>query len=197
MRPNILASLVALMLALAPEVRATVLLPGDLAEIARGAAVIVRGTVVDVRSQWTAGRTRVETVVTLDVAETFKGGLTGRVSFQVPGGVMGRYRSVTIGAPAFAAGEEVVVCLGARPPALPYVLGLSQGVFRIRRDAASGQRLVITPVLLAGSQSAVVQRGDPARRQMNVDQFSATLRAVLTPEKPRRDPAPRDGKAIK
>jgi hypothetical protein len=192
MRPTALLPVAALLLALAPPVRATVLLPGDLGDIARGAAVIVRGTVVDVRPEWVEGRRRVETIVTLDVAETFKGGMTGRITFQVPGGVMGRYRSVTIGAPTFHAGEEIVVCLGARPPALPYVLGLSQGVFRVRRDGASGQRFVTTPVLLAGQATTAVQRGDPARRPMTLDQFGATLRSVLSAEKTPRTPRARE-----
>ncbi len=191
MRHNLLLPAVALMLALTRPAGATVLLPGDLTDIARGAAVIVRGTVVGVQAGWVDGRRRVATVVTLDVAETFKGGMAGRVSFQVPGGVVGRYRSVTIGAPTFSPGEEVVVCLGAQPPALPYVLGLSQGVFRVRRDAATGQRFVASPVLLADSESAVtVRRGDPARRQLSLDQFATAIRSALSVEKtPRRPPA--------
>ncbi len=198
MRYKLLLPTVALLAAIAPEVHATVLLPGDLSEIARGAAAIVRGTVVDVRAEWADGRRRVATIVTLDVAETFKGAMAGRVSFQVPGGLMGRYRSVTVGAPSFSPGEEVIVCLGARAPALPYVLGLSQGVFRVRRDPQSGQRLVSTPVLLASSQGdTVVTRGDPARRPMSVDRFSATLRAVLSADKSQQVPRPRSGKIEK
>jgi hypothetical protein len=193
MRSNVLLAAFALLLALAPPVRATVLLPGDLGDIARGAAVIVRGTVVDVRSGWVGDRRRVATVVTLQVAETFKGSMSGRVSFQVPGGVVGRYRSVTIGAPTFATGEEVIVCLGAQPPALPYVLGLSQGVFRVRIDASSGQRVVTTPVLLADREAATtVHRGDPARRPVSLDRFGATLRSALLAVKPSREPSPRE-----
>jgi hypothetical protein len=193
MRHDALLVACALLPALALPARATVLVPGDLGDIARGAAVIVRGTVVDVRSGWMDGRHRVSTTVTLQVAESFKGGLSGRVSFQVPGGVVGRYRSVTIGAPSFNQGEEVIVCLGAQPPALPYVLGLSQGVFRVRRDAASGQRLVTTPVLLADPSTATtVQRGDPARRAMSLDQFIATLRLALQAAKPPREPGSRE-----
>jgi hypothetical protein len=193
MRQNALPVALALLLALAPSVRATVLLPGDLGDIARGAAVIVRGTVVDVRAGWVDARHRVATTVTLQVAESFKGGMSGRVSFQVPGGVVGRYRSVTIGAPTFTEGEEVIVCLGAQPPALPYVLGLSQGVFRVRRDGASGQRLVTTPVLLADpSAPATVRRGDPARKAMSLDQFSATLRLAMQAAKPPREPVSRE-----
>ncbi len=194
MRFNVVLPALALLLVLAPPVRATVLLPGDLGDLALGASVIVRGTVIDVRSGWVDGsRRRVQTIVTLQVAETYKGSPGGRVSFQVPGGVIGRYRSVTIGAPTFSPGEEVIVCLGGKVPALPYVLGLSQGVFRVRHDVASGQRIVATPVLLADPQSAIaVQRGDPARRPMSLDQFGVTLRSALAQSRPVRDPAPRE-----
>jgi hypothetical protein len=192
MRSNLLLATVALMVALASPARATVVLPGDLGDIARGAAVIVRGTVVGVRADWAdGGRRRVATVVTLAVSETLKGGMAGRVSFQVPGGVVGRYRSVTIGAPTFRVGEEVIVCLGAKPPALPYVLGLNQGVFRVKRDTATGQRVVSGPVLLAdGQRTATVQRGDPTRRPMSVEQFTATVRTVLSATRPPRSPVP-------
>jgi hypothetical protein len=196
MRHKVLLPTLALVLALAPQVRATVLLPGDLGDIARGASMIVRGTVVDTRAGWVDGRRRVETVVTLDVAETLKGSVATRVSFHVPGGVIGRYRSVTIGAPTFTTGEEVIVCLGTKVPELPYVLGLSQGVFRVRRDAASGQRVVTTPVLLADRQSATaIQRGDPARQPMPLEQFNATLRTALNGTKPVREPKTRDIKS--
>jgi hypothetical protein len=170
---------------------ATVLVGGDLGEIARSAAAIVRGTVVETRTEWVDGRRRVETIVTVDVVESLKGGLSGRVTFQVPGGVMGRYRSVMVGAPAFHAGEEVVVCLGARPPALPYVLGLSQGVFRIRTDDASGRKIVARPALLADADHATsVQRGDPARRPQALETFTAAVRAALSQAPPpRRDPS--------
>jgi hypothetical protein len=170
----------ALVVAIAPPVFATTLLPGDLGDIARGAKAIVRGTVADVRAEWVDGRRRVETIVTLEVSETFKGDMGGRVSFQVPGGVIGRYRSVTVGAPSFHQGEEVVLFLGAQPPALPYVLGLGQGVFRVRRDARTGDTTVTPPALLADRDHAVtVQRGDPARRAVSLREFSATVRSAL------------------
>ncbi len=92
------------------------LLPGDLGDIARGASAIVRGTVVDVRCDWADDRRRVETIVTLRVSESLKGDMRGLVSVKVPGGVLGRYRSVTVGAPSFRQGEEVVLFLGATPP---------------------------------------------------------------------------------
>lgn len=179
----------------APPVSATVLLPGDLGDIARGAAAVVRGTVVDVRTEWADGRRRVETIVTLDVSETLKGDFSGRVSFQVPGGVMGRYRSVTVGAPTFHVGEEVILFLGAKAPSLPYVLGFGQGVFRVRRDAGTGETSVTPPPLLADpAVSVAVRRGDPSRRPMNLQDFTSTVRSVLAKQARERAPRERIGK---
>jgi hypothetical protein len=159
---------------------ATVLIAGDLSDLSRGAAAIVRGRVVDTRPEWVDGRRRIETIVTLAIDETFKGDLSGQVAIAVPGGVMGRYRSVMIGAPAFRQGDEVILFLGVRPPALPYVLGLGQGVFRVLRDARDGSTTVTPPALLADATKTVtVVRGDPARRLVSLGDFSTTLRAVL------------------
>jgi hypothetical protein len=170
----------ALTAVLVPPASATVLLPGDLGDIARSATAIVRGTVVDVRSEWADGRRRVETVVTLEVSEAFKGDLRGLLSVKVPGGVMGRYRSVTVGAPSFHQGEEVVLFLGAEPPALPYVIGLGQGVFRVQRDLRTGVTSVTPPALLAApTRTVAVARGDPARRPQTLQQFAQSVRSAL------------------
>ena len=177
---HVIAS-VALVAAMVPHVSATVLLPGDLGDIARAASAIVRGTVVDVRSDWADSRRRVETIVTLRVSESLKGEMRGLVSVKVPGGVLGRYRSVTIGAPSFRQGEEVVLFLGAAPPALPYVIGLGQGVFRVQRDLRTGATSVLPPALLASpARNVRVTRGDPSRGTMSVQQFADTVRRALS-----------------
>ena len=90
-----------------------------------------------------------------------------------------------------APGEEVIVCLGAQAPALPYVLGLSQGVFRVRRDAASGPaRGDDARPARERRRRPRVQRGDPARRPMSVGPVrgDAPLGAVGA-QMPRREPA--------
>ncbi|HEY3383999.1 MAG TPA: hypothetical protein VGK32_19720 [Vicinamibacterales bacterium] len=171
----------ALCLALSPAVSATVLISGDLGDLARGAAVVVRGRVVAVRTDWADGRRRVVTIVTVAVDETFKGPVGSQVSFTVPGGLMGRYRSIMVGAPTFHEGDEAVWFLGAQPPALPYVLGLGQGVFRIERDTRTGQTSVKPSALLSDPAGPVtVQRGDPSRPAQSLDAFSAMLRGVLS-----------------
>lgn len=174
----LLAALVALLGAAPGD--ATVLAPADVTELSRSAALIVRGSVTDVASRWAEGRRRIETVVTLDVRQVLKGDAVSTVSFKVPGGSMGRYRSIMIGAPSFRVGEEVILFLGANAPALPYLLGLGQGVYRVERDVRSGEGRVISPALFASPERDVaVNRGDGARRALSVEEFAGRIRQVL------------------
>lgn len=160
--------------------RATVLVPADLVELSRGAVLIVRGTVTSVTPQWSEGRRRVESVVMVDVQQALKGEPGKTLAFKVPGGRLGRYRSVMVGAPSFREGEEVILFLGARPPAVPYLLGLGQGVYRVQRDERTGEPRVVSPVLVAGAgQPQRVQRGDPARRALSLDEFASQVRNAI------------------
>src|SRR5262249_16926596 len=135
MRSVVRAACAALVIAIGPSASATVLVPIDLGALSRDATTIARGRVVSVEGRWSDDRRRIESVVTLAVDETLKGTADVAVQFAVPGGRIGRYRSVTIGSPEFAAGQEVVVFLGGRPPLEPHLIGFSQGVFRLQRGA--------------------------------------------------------------
>ena len=110
---------------------ATVVVAADLGELARDARAIARGRVVAVDARWTDDRRTIETLVTLDVDGYLKGALGETLQFRVPGGELGRFRSVVVGAPEFAVDQRVIVFLGARGPMVPYILGLNQGVYRI------------------------------------------------------------------
>jgi hypothetical protein len=80
-----------------------------------------------------------------------------------------------------------VLFLGAEAPALPYVIGLGQGVFRVQRDVRTGATSVTPPALLANPVRNVrVTRGDPSRGAMSVQQFAETVRQALST--PARDP---------
>ena len=89
---------------------------------------------------------------------------------------VGRYRRVLVGAPEFVEGDEVVVFLEGRPPLLPSVFGLSQGVYRVTRDAAA--RVMVMPPRMAASDGRVV-RGDPARVPLSMDAFAREVTAAL------------------
>lgn len=106
-----------------------------------------------------------------------KGDLGATIRFRVPGGRLGRYRSLVVGAPTFEAGQRVVVFLGATPPSLPYVLGMSQGVFRVAQGTAGA---VVTPpaVMPVSDGTRRVTRGDLSRRPLALAEFERRVRAL-------------------
>jgi hypothetical protein len=153
---------------------ATVVVPADLQELSRRATTIVRGSVVSVESRWLEDRGSIETLVTLQAEAYLKGPLGQTVQFRVPGGQVGRYRRLVIGAPSFAAGQRVVVFLGTSGPSIPHVIGLNQGVFRIDR----GQ--VTPPAALPGVRVASnIRSGVTAKGQsMPLRDFETRVRAL-------------------
>jgi hypothetical protein len=158
---------------------ATVLIPADFPGLVTESRAIVRGRVVDVRAQTTGDRRSIETLVTLMAEEHLKGALAQTVTFKVPGGQIGRYRRVLVGAPAFERGDNVIVFLTGRGPSIPYLYGLSQGVFRIARGH-DGRDVVTPPPLMArGVGAERIVRGDPARRPLPVDEFARKVREIL------------------
>jgi hypothetical protein len=170
----------AVLLLVAPVLRATVLVPAEFREIVAGSQIIVYGRIADVRPEWSDDRRRIDTVVTVRAGSYLKGGPASVVTFRVPGGQIGRYKNVMIGAPEFQPGEEAVLFLRAEGPSVAHVFGLSQGVFRVRVDARSGRRLVVPPVLMArGNGPQTVTRGALERRPLPLDAFAGTVRAAM------------------
>ena len=177
---NRFLALIAL-LVFAPSLRATVLVPAEFREIVSGSAVIVYGRVTDVHPEWSGDRRRIDTVVSVEAGTYLKGGPGSVVTFRVPGGEIGRYKNVVVGAPAFRPGEEAVLFLSAQGPSVAHIFGLSQGVFRVRVDRRTGRRLVVPPVLMArGDAVQKVTRGDRSRRPLPLDTFAATVRAAMS-----------------
>jgi hypothetical protein len=156
---------------------ATVVLPADFSEVVNGSSLVVHGRVIDVRSA-VRGRT-IESFVTVQVIEALKGAPGENVTFRVPNGQVGRVRRVVIGAPEFETGDEVVVFLQGRAPAVPSLFGLSQGVYRVARDAAARVLVTPAPVMARGSGAERVVRGDPVRQPMPIDRFASEVRAVV------------------
>jgi hypothetical protein len=164
---------------LAMPVRATVLIPADLGELSRDAVAIARGRVAALDARWTEDRGTIETIVTLEVESYLKGSLGSTLRFRVPGGELGRFRSIVVGAPEFAVDQRVVVFLGANGPTVPHVLGLNQGVFRLSRTADASGWLVSSPVVLPATAGTLrVVRGDPSRRAIALGDFEQTVRGL-------------------
>jgi hypothetical protein len=145
--------------------------------------------VLDASPRLTDDRGRVETVVTFQAGTYLKGGSGETITFTVPGGQVGRYRTVLVGAPQFRAGDEVVLFLTRRGGAQPGVFGLNQGVFRVRLDDRTRQRVVVLPVLMArGASPEAVARGARERRPLALEAFAAEVLAVMA------QPAPEAGR---
>jgi len=171
----------ALLASLSVAVHATVILPIEFRELVTIAPVIVHGHVVDVRTEWVDGRRAIETFVTVQADEYLKGNLGETLTVRVPGGQMGRYRTVFVGAPEFRDGDEVVLFLKHAGPSYPYIVGLSQGAFRVVPDARTGRRMVTTPIVMGsgeGERERIV-RGDVTRRPLAIEAFRDAVRQVM------------------
>jgi hypothetical protein len=154
---------------------ATTLAPLSFEQLVHESASVVYGRVTEVRSQWTDDRRFIESVVSIEILKGMKGGARERIAFTVPGGQVGRYVNVIPGAPVFAAGDMAVFFLTARGARLPVTTGLTQGIYRVQRDARSGEMLVMPPVLDAPGR---IVRGDIRRKPASLAVFEASVRAV-------------------
>lgn len=169
-------SLAALVAAAAP-VRGVVVVPATFEELVRESVAVLHGRVTQVDGRWTSDRRTIESVVTLEVTDTWKGGETSTATFLVPGGEAGGRLLVIPGAPVFRAGDEVVVFLRGRAPALPQLVGLSLGVYRVAASRDGGRLVIPTPVSAAAVPGPVT-RGTASRAVRPLAAFAADVRAV-------------------
>jgi hypothetical protein len=173
MRRNV--SIVMISLWLAIPGYATTVVPLTFEQLVNESQSVVYGRVSDVRAQWTADRRFIESVVTIEILHGIKGSARESIAFTVPGGQVGRYLNVIPGAPSFAPGDMAVFFLKARGAQLPVTTGLTQGIYRVQRDAASGEMLVAAPIVEGAGR---IVRGDVRRKPVSLAAFEGTVRAV-------------------
>lgn len=178
------SALVAIVMALlVASIEATTVAPLSFEQLVSASSSVVYGRVSEVRSQWTADRRFIESVVSVEVIKGLKGGAGETISFTVPGGQVGRYLNVIPGAPAFTAGDLAVFFLTAHGPRLPVTTGLTQGIYRVQRDASSGALLVMPPIVDTAGR---VARGDVRRKPVSLAAFEGSVRAVSAVKAERR-----------
>jgi hypothetical protein len=162
---------------------ATLIVPAEFRQVVAESTLIVRGRVTDVRAV-DIRDVGVETVVTVAVENVLKGQSERFVYLRVPGGEIGRYRYVMVGAPVFRTGQRAMLFLKRGPDNFWRPFGLNQGVFRIHPDPVTGLP-VVPPPLVAGRTAPLkgpTERGDPRRKLMPVQEFESLVRLVmLTP----------------
>ena len=177
MRVACLFSCLSLSLMLPAIAGATVVAPADLGELARDARAIAVGRVVAADGRWTDDRRTIETIVTLDVETYLKGSFGATLHFRVPGGTLGRYRTIVVGAPGFVADQRVVVFLGATGPMIPYIIGFNQGVYRVVRSD-DGDWMVTPPAMLPAATATRIVRGDASRKPLRLADFESRVRVL-------------------
>lgn len=143
-----------------PEARATRLVMLTIEELARDADAVVHGQVMAVETSRAADG-RVRTVVTLKVADVWKGkGISGTCLVEAGGGILGDVEVRALGQVEYGVGDEVVAYLVRSPSGLWVTLGMAQGQFRVSRDESSGMRWVRNP-FWGGTAGAVNGGGGP------------------------------------
>lgn len=155
---------------------ATTLVPLSFEQLVNESSVVVYGRVTDVRPQWTEDRHAIESVVSVEIIKGMKGSARDTITFTVPGGQIGRFLNVIPGAPVFAAGDAAVLFLTARGPRMPVTTGFTQGIYRVQRDARTGEMLVMPPAL---DPPGRIVRGDVRRKPASLPAFEASVRAVV------------------
>ena len=123
----------------------------------------------------TDDRQGIDSLLSVESFEYFKGSLGETVTVRVPGGQVGTFVHVLPGAPRFNVGDIVVLFLKANGPAIPIVTGTTQGVFRVKADPRTGDRVVMPPAVHVAATSS---RGDPARRPMPIEAFGSAIRGA-------------------
>ena len=157
---------------------ATVVAPVSFREAVNEASLIVRGHVTDVRGFELP--TGVETAVTLAVDRVLKGPAADFVTVRVPGGTVGRYRTIFVGAPTFTLNEQVILLLKRGTDNALRPIGLWQGVYPVQAMPATGQPAVAAPAVAPQTASTgQVVRGDARRRLVSVTEFESLVRLVL------------------
>jgi hypothetical protein len=158
---------------------AHVVIPTEFREVVNDSGLIIRGAVTDVRGI-VSPHGGIDSIVTVAIEAVLKGQGDRFVSVRVPGGRLGRYRQVFVGAPRFRPGQRAVFFLRRGPDDFWRPVGLAMGVYALRADARTG-RAVVNPPLLAGTTASLgrVRRGDIRRTVMPVQEFEAVVRLVV------------------
>ncbi|MEM9191317.1 MAG: hypothetical protein AAGF12_19245 [Myxococcota bacterium] len=130
--PLLFASIIGL--AFVPQARATTVAALDLVELVRRSDKVVSAVVVGMETRYDARR-RIVTDVTVEVAESMKGGAQPgeRIVVRCLGGEVGDVGMRVPGEPRFEVGDETMLFLRMQG-GVHRAVGMSQGVLPIRLD---------------------------------------------------------------
>jgi hypothetical protein len=158
--------------------QATTLVRLTFPELVKNSSAI--GHVRCLGSQAVFEKDEIWTDTSLEVLESNKGNLPAIVILRQPGGKLAHLESRVDGTPQFRAGEEVYLFLTAQPSGRFFLVGWSQGTFRIRKNARTGSTTVT-------QDSAEIPAYDPQSREftkagvkdVRLDAFREQLRREM------------------
>jgi hypothetical protein len=152
-------SIFALGLFLAASMCATTLEQLSLDDMIQKSTAIVRAKVT---GTYSASRgSNIWTFYRLQIIETLKPSKQTFTEVAVPGGVAGGVRQTVDGAPPLTVGQEQVLFVWVGASGLPQLIGLSQGLFSVSKDA-SGNIVLTRP---AAAERMLAQNGQPVDDQ--------------------------------
>jgi hypothetical protein len=139
--------LAALLLALAPALRATSVIPPSFPELVAEAETIVRGRVTAVTARRVARTDApgsvIRTYVTLAVERVLKGTAPAEVTLELLGGSLGPDRLVVAGMPSFSLGARELVFIQRNGVQFCPLVGMGHGRYRVQRDDAAARDVVL------------------------------------------------------
>ncbi len=113
----------------------------------------------------------------LQVIDIYKGPAPASVA--TPGGTANGYRQTFPGSPQLTAGKEYVLFLWTSPSGLTQIIGLTQGLFEVTKDASgtiTATRGAATDTLLDPTTGQVVK---DQSLQMQIGDLSSTISSTL------------------
>lgn len=104
-----------------------------LGDMSQKSSAIVRARVLSSHAQQHGSI--IYTHYRIQVSEWWKGSGAPALDVVVPGGLAGGLRQTISGAPQLPSGDELVLFLWTGPSGRTHIIGLSQGLFKVQRDA--------------------------------------------------------------
>jgi hypothetical protein len=101
-------------------------------DLIRNSRDILLGTVVEVRSEWSAEHKEIFTYVTVNVKAQFKGApVKGQIELQIPGGKVGEVFEKVSDTPTLEPGSEIIVYTFLKENGHLWIYGWKLGVLRV------------------------------------------------------------------
>ena len=122
---------------------ATIVIPMTDEDIVRNAAIILKGTVTNITSEWTSDHTQIQTHIDISVDSLLKGSLPdNNITLRFLGGTVGDTTLLIVDSPSFAPNQEVMLFLKANYISLFSIVGFNQGKLTIETDPNTGQKII-------------------------------------------------------